>query len=241
MALHFLSDLHLEESRPEVVDAFVRYLGEQARGAEAVFILGDLFEAYVGDDDDSILNASIASALASLSSSGVSIHFQHGNRDFLLGDDYARACGMSLLGAAHDLDIAGARVLLAHGDALCTDDHAYQQFRLQSRNPAWQAHVLAQPLAVRRAMATQARQASAAHMATLSESIMDVNDGTVHAFMRAHAASLLVHGHTHRPRTHRFELDGRPVERVVLPAWHEAGGVLSVDDGAREMMVIPFR
>ena len=171
----FFSDLHLDDSRPEAFDWLRSLLEGPARSAEAVYILGDLFEYWIGDDAVPPLAARFADLTATLDREGVAVHFQHGNRDFLLGEDFAGRAGMSLMPEAQVVDLYGTPTLLMHGDSLCTDDTAYQAFRAQSRNPAWQAAVLARTVAERIAMAQEARTASAEHAGTTSMDIMDVN------------------------------------------------------------------
>ncbi len=207
-----------------------------ARETEALYILGDLFDAWIGDDDDAPLAGEVAAELHALSATGTRLYFQHGNRDFLLGEDYAQRCGMELLPEAFVLEHADGPILLMHGDTLCTDDVAYQQFRRQSRDPAWQAAMLAQPLAARRALAAQARTASAAHTSTTSMAIMDVNEDAVSRAMSAHNVQRVIHGHTHRPATHRYP-EGR--ERIVLAPWHVAGHALRVAHDGVTLIVLP--
>lgn len=230
----FISDLHLDDSRPEVNALFGDFLAGQARAADALYILGDLFEAWIGDDDPSDTGRFVAAKLRALSDSGVPVHFMHGNRDFLVGHAYAERAGMTLLPDPSVVVLHGRPVLLMHGDTLCTDDVAYQQFRAQSRDPQWQAGFLAQPLAARQAFAGQARAASRAHQAGLREAgamdaITDVAPATVEATLRTFGIDTLVHGHTHRPAVHALDVDGRACTRTVLGDWHEQGSVLRVD------------
>ena len=234
MTTLFVSDLHLDPARPEITRLFAEFLDGEARSADALYILGDLFEAWVGDDDPSEIGASVADRLAALAASGVPVYFMHGNRDFLLGADYARRAGMVLLEDPTVVDLHGRRALLMHGDTLCTDDAAYQQFRAQTRDPAWQAQFLAQPLAARLAFAQQARAASQARQGELRdagtmETITDVAPAAVEAAFRAHGVDLLIHGHTHRPAVHALDIDGQACKRVVLGDWYEQGSVLRVD------------
>ncbi|HEY7872522.1 MAG TPA: UDP-2,3-diacylglucosamine diphosphatase [Rudaea sp.] len=221
----FISDLHLDESRPHLVDAFEELFAFEARGAQALYILGDLFESYIGDDDDAPLNARVAHATRKLRDAGVPVYFMHGNRDFLLGEDYAARAGMTLLADPVVIELAGERVLLMHGDTLCTDDAAYLKFRALVRDPAWQRAFLARPLAERRAFAAQARGESRKHTAMAKPEIMDVNQSAVEAAMRAHGVHRLIHGHTHRPTTHHFDVDGMNAERIVLGDWYEQSSV----------------
>src|SRR5512135_2350829 len=229
MSTLFISDLHLDPARPHIVELFTRFLATDARQAQALYILGDLFESWIGDDDDCALAAEVAQALSALRDRGVPVFFMHGNRDFLLGRDYARRAGMTLLTDPAVLEFGGERTLLMHGDTLCIDDLDYQKFRTQVRDPAWQAQFLARPLDERRAFAARARAESARHTAGAKPVIMDVNPAAVAAAMREHGVLTLIHGHTHRPATHRFELDGKAAERIVLGDWYEQSSVLRLN------------
>ena len=223
----FISDLHLDESRPQIVELFKQFLRGEARRADALYILGDLFESWIGDDDDGALAGEVAADLAAVRDAGVAAFFMHGNRDFLLGADYAARAGITLLHDPTVIELDGERTLLMHGDTLCTDDAAYQDFRAVVRNPDWQKQFGARPLAERRAFAAQARAESLKHTANSSAEIMDVNQAAVVAIMREHGVRRLIHGHTHRPATHEFELDGHSAERIVLGDWYEQGSVLT--------------
>ena len=229
MTTLFVSDLHLDDARPHIVADFERFCAGEARQADALYVLGDLFEAYIGDDDDAALNARIADALHGAADAGVPVHFIVGNRDFLLGEDYAHRCGMHLLDDGVDIDLYGTPTLILHGDVLCTDDAAYLAFRKQVRDPAWQAAFLARPLAERRAFAAQARDASRAHTSQTDMAIMDVNHSAVERALRQAGVARMIHGHTHRPAIHDFMLDGEPAQRIVLGDWYEQGSVLRVD------------
>ncbi|MBX9402121.1 UDP-2,3-diacylglucosamine diphosphatase [Lysobacter sp. BMK333-48F3] len=239
MTTLFISDLHLDPERPQITDLFGRFVRDEARGADALYILGDLFEAWVGDDDPAETGAFVAAELKALADSGVPVYFIRGNRDFLLGTDYAARAGMRLLPDPSVVVLYGRPTLIGHGDLLCTDDVAYQQFRAQTRHPAWQAQFLAQPLAARLAFAQQARAASKAHQAGLRdagrmETITDVSPQTVAETFARYGIDRIVHGHTHRPAVHALEVAGRACERIVLGDWYEQGSVLRVDrDGAR--------
>jgi UDP-2,3-diacylglucosamine hydrolase len=224
----FISDLHLDDARPHIVEDFERFCAGEARDADALYVPGDLFEAYVGDDDDAPLNARVAAALHGVADAGVPVHFIVGNRDFLLREDYARRCGMDILEDGVVVDLYGTPTLVLHGDVLCTDDAAYLAFRKQVRDPAWQAAFLARPLAERRAFAAQARDASRAHTSTTDMAIMDVSQTAVETAMRSAGVMRMIHGHTHRPAIHDFALDGKPAQRIVLGDWYEQGSVLRV-------------
>jgi UDP-2,3-diacylglucosamine hydrolase len=234
MAALFIADLHLDPSRPQITDLFERYLAsDEVRHADALYILGDLVEAWIGDDDDAELPMRIAAATRAVRDAGVPVYFMVGNRDFLLGQAFAARAGLTLLDDGTVHDIHGRRTLLMHGDVLCTDDLAYQAVRRQVRTPEWQAQILAMPLQARRAFAAKAREDSKAHTGNTMESIMDVNADAVAETMRKAGVTRLIHGHTHRPAVHDFQLDGAPAQRIVLGDWYEQGSVLRVDaDGA---------
>ena len=227
MSTLFISDLHLDPARPYIVELFTRFVARDARRAEALYILGDLFESWVGDDDDSPLAHQVVQSLSELNQAGVPVFFMHGNRDFLLGQAYAERAGMTLLNDPTVVEFAGERTLLMHGDTLCTDDVAYQEFRAVVRNPDWQKQFRARSLSERHAFAAQARAESVKHTAGAKPEIMDVNQAAVIAAMRKHGVRTLIHGHTHRPATHRFDLDGQAAERIVLGDWYEQSSVLT--------------
>ena len=231
MTTLFISDLHLDASRPHITRLFVDFVRDEARQASALYILGDLFEAWIGDDAADETADQVAAALAELHDHGVPCFFIHGNRDFLLGDAYARRARMTLLPDPCVIEIEGERVLLMHGDTLCTDDVPYQAFRAQSHSPAWQHAFLSQPIAKRQAFAEQARAESTRYTRSVADAITDVNADAVHAALRENKASRLIHGHTHRPAVHRIDLDGTPAERSVLGDWYEQGSMLRMDGG----------
>lgn len=227
MTTLFISDLHLDESRPQIVELFEQFLRGEARSAAGLYILGDLFESWIGDDDDRPLAGTVATALHGLVTHGVPIFFIHGNRDFLLGGDYARRAGMTLLDDPQVIDLDGERVLIMHGDTLCTDDVEYQKFRTLVRDARWQQQFLARPLSERRAFAAQARGESRKHTAAAKPEIMDVNPAAVVATMHTHGVRRLIHGHTHRPGLHRLGVDRQAAERIVLGDWYEQSSVLT--------------
>jgi UDP-2,3-diacylglucosamine hydrolase len=222
----FISDLHLTAGDAETTRRFVDFIEGPARGATELYILGDLFEAWIGDDDDDPRIAPIVAALAGLTAAGVPCALMHGNRDFLLGPRFCAATGCRLLGDYEQVTINEQRVLLTHGDLLCTDDTRYMTLRTELRSPVWQREFLAKSLAERRQIASDLRQLSATEIAAKSAYIMDVNQGAVERTMREFGVSLLVHGHTHRPDVHRFALDGQPAARIVLGAWYEQASIL---------------
>lgn len=222
MSKLFVSDLHLDASRPAATDSFLELLSGPARQASSVFILGDLFEAWVGDDDDEPWLDPVLAALADLTDSGVSCAFMHGNRDFLIGDEFASATGVELLDDYATVQIDGRPILLTHGDLLCTDDTRYMTLRGQLRNQEWKAEFLSKPLAERRRIAFELRAMSKSEMAAKPSDIMDVNDETVTSVMREHGVTTLIHGHTHRPAFHRWSVDGEDAVRIVLGDWYTA-------------------
>jgi UDP-2,3-diacylglucosamine hydrolase len=236
MTTLFISDLHLDPARPHITDLFGRFIASEARKADALYILGDLFEAWVGDDDPSDVGGFVAGALCSLRDAGVPVYFMRGNRDFLLGDAYARRAGMTILPDPAVVMLHGNPTLLMHGDLLCTDDVAYQQFRAQTRNPEWQRQFLAQPLPARLAFAGQARAASRAHQSGLQsqglmEAITDVAPATVDTTLSRYGIDTLIHGHTHRPAVHEHA----GARRIVLGDWYEQGSVLRIDAQGAEL------
>lgn len=239
MTALFISDLHLDDSRPHITSLFEHYLaGDEVRQADALYILGDLVEAWVGDDDDAELPNRIARATTAVRDAGVPVYFIVGNRDFLLGETYAKRAGMTLIedGAVHDL--YGTPTLLMHGDVLCTDDVAYQQLRRQLRSPEWKAQVLAMPLEARRTLAAKARAESRGHTSGADETLLDVNADAVAQAMHNAGVTHLIHGHTHRPAIHHFQLDGQTAERIVLGDWYEQGSVLRVGPEGSQLRTI---
>lgn len=233
MSTLFISDLHLDDSRPEISSLFLDFLKHDAVQTQALYILGDLFEAWVGDDDNSDLGKTITQALCELSEKDIPIFFMRGNRDFLIGQDFAKRAGLQILADPCVLELYGKPTLLMHGDLLCSDDIAYQAFRSQVRSDAWQAQFLSQPLAARQAFATQARAASKQHQSGLineqQENIMDVTQTTVHALMKRYGVTRLIHGHTHRPAIHQFHNEETSLQRIVLGDWYSQGSVLEVN------------
>jgi UDP-2,3-diacylglucosamine hydrolase len=224
MALLFISDLHLDGARPDTIDRFLAFVAGRARGVETLYILGDLFEAWIGDDDTDPSMKPVIAALASLHKAGIPCAVMHGNRDFLLGRRFQCATGCRLLEDYESIDLGGGeRLLVTHGDLLCTGDAEYMALRRTVRDPAWQRNFLAKPLAERRELADRLRNMSRAETAAKPEDIMDVSQAAVEETMRRFGVRRLLHGHTHRPGVHEFRLDGAPATRVVLGAWHERG------------------
>lgn len=226
MNLLFISDLHLDESRPEVTESFLTFLKDRASKADALYILGDFFEVWIGDDDDAPLASTIQQQLLKLSQGGTAVFIMHGNRDFLYGERFCETSGASLLSDPTVIELAGKSCLLMHGDSLCTDDAEYMAFRQQARNPAWQEQLLSQPLEARRQLAQQLRQQSKSMSAMKAEDIMDVNSDAVTQVLAEHNADILIHGHTHRPARHLLD-NGK--ERIVLGDWHDKAWCISAD------------
>lgn len=240
MTTLFIADLHLDPERPAITELFGTFIDEEAARADALYILGDLFEAWVGDDDPSDAGAFVADKLQALAASGVPVRFIRGNRDFLLGAEYAARCGMSLLDEPLVIDLYGTPTVILHGDLLCTDDVAYQQFRMQTRDPRWQAQFLAQPLDARLAFAAQARAASKARYGELvtagtAEVVGDVAKDAVDALFATSGVRRMIHGHTHRPAVHD---EGHGNTRIVLGDWYEQGSVLRVSEAGVDLATL---
>ncbi len=227
----FVSDLHLDAAWPRAIEQFLGFLDTAAPAAEALYVLGDLFEAWIGDDDPDPHRARVCEGLQRLTQRGIPCYVMHGNRDFLLHSGFEARTGCQLLRDPTVIDLYGESVLLTHGDALCTRDRAYQHLRAIVRRPRWQRRFLRLSVATRRALAEAARAGSRAHTGMQPGEIMDVTEGAVAAAMRACGTRLLVHGHTHRPAIHELELDGLSARRIVLGAWYEQGSCLVWERG----------
>ncbi len=224
----FISDLHLSAERPAIIDLFRRFLRERASRSDALYILGDLFEYWIGDDD--ALQSGylpVINELRTLTAAGTPVYLMHGNRDFLLGSGFEEATGTHLLPEPAVIDLYGERVMLMHGDTLCTDDVEYQKFRSMVRDPAWIAQFVAKDITQRQTIVRSLRETSKAATAEKKPEIMDVNQGAVEAAMRSRGVLRLIHGHTHRPALHGFMLDGQPAKRMVLGDWYGQGSVLA--------------
>jgi len=232
----FISDLHLSGERPAINRRFFAFLREQAPRAAVLYVLGDLFEYWIGDEeldaaDGDPLARKVAEAFGALSRKGIGVCLMHGNRDFLIGKRFCEVSGARLLDDPSVEKIGGARTLLMHGDTLCTDDVDYQAWRKVARSREWQREFLAQSLPERRKALQALREKSKEVVGAKPAEIMDVNDGAVREALRAHSLTRLVHGHTHRPARHELEVDGRRCERWVLPDWYGKGGYLEVSGG----------
>ena len=226
----FISDLHLHATRPTTSAAFFHFMNDDATSARVLYVLGDLFEYWVGDDqlDHDPLALDVANALKRRANEGVSIFFMRGNRDFLIGPRFAEAAGLTLLDDPTVIDVDGKQWLLLHGDTLCTDDVDYQRFRLEARDPTWQSAFLAKPYAERVTIAQSIRERSTTEKATKAEDIMDVSPATVTAVFRQHGYIDMIHGHTHRPARHIHFIDGHECIRHVLADWHDVAQTISL-------------
>lgn len=239
MTVLFASDLHLDPGRPDITRQFLDFLAGPATEASALYLLGDLFEAWLGDDVPDPLGAELASALSALAARGTAVYVMQGNRDFLLGDGFCARGQATLLPDPVVVSHAFGRVLLTHGDALCTADAAYQRLRSLLRDPEVQRALLSLPAAARRALATEARAGSRAHLADASAYITDVDPAAVAAVLRASGVDVLLHGHTHRPAIHTLDVDGRRCTRIVLGDWHAAGSYLRWDEAGYALVTLP--
>jgi UDP-2,3-diacylglucosamine hydrolase len=237
---YFIADLHLCENRPDITACFLRFLKNDAIAAEKLYILGDLFEAWVGDDDDSPYLKTIADALTQLSLTGTKIYYIHGNRDFLLGKRFAKKANIYLLPEIDTIDLYGQHVIIMHGDTLCTRDIDYQVFRKKSRSWWWQTAIKSLPLFVRKKIAANYRKKSASATAMKSQEIMDVTESEVIDCLEKYKSQLLIHGHTHRPAVHKVFANDADAERIVLGDWYEQGAWLKVTPDSIELLNQPL-
>ncbi|MDA0705265.1 MAG: UDP-2,3-diacylglucosamine diphosphatase [Proteobacteria bacterium] len=229
MSTLFISDLHLEAERPDIGNQFIEFLKTEAMEADDLYILGDLFEAWVGDDDPNTHYAKIKMAIRKVVDKGVPVYFMHGNRDFMIGRRFTNETGVVILTDPYPVDMYGQKALLSHGDVLCTDDAQYQRVRLMTRDPDWQASILAKPLKERLRIAEEARRQSLERTLNMTMNIMDVNQDAVRRVITEHGVDVLLHGHTHRPGIHSIDLGNRKAQRIVLGDWYRQGSVLRWD------------
>jgi UDP-2,3-diacylglucosamine hydrolase len=232
----FISDLHIDASRPAITEQFLSFLAAEATQADALYILGDLFESWIGDDAPDAAQSAAIAGIHGLTTLGVPCFVMHGNRDFLLSEQFCRMSGAQLLPDPLIVTLYGEPVLVMHGDALCTDDRAYQRLRATVREPDWQRQFLALSIESRRALAGAARVGSQAHTAALEYTIADVNNDSVAAALRGAGTATLLHGHTHRPAIHALQVDGRPCTRIVLGDWYDQGSLLRWDQNGPELV-----
>ena len=235
MTTLFISDLHIDAAQPAILAQFLEFLRTEAKDAAALYILGDLFESWIGDDAADAAQSAAIAGLSTLTASGVPCFVMHGNRDFLLSRRFCEMSGTQLLHDPLIITLYGEAVLVMHGDALCTDDHAYQRLRATVRDVDWQRQFLALSIESRRALAGAARAGSQAHTAAMEHAITDVNADSVAMALRDAGTATLLHGHTHRPAIHALEVDGRPRTRIVLGDWYDQGSVLRWDQQGPEL------
>ncbi len=223
MAVYFISDLHLNLQQPAMTAGFLNYL-KSLNDAERLYILGDFFEAWIGDDVSTPLNDAVEQGLKALSDSGCKLFIMHGNRDFLIGDAFCQRTGATLIDENTVIQLGDQQVLLLHGDHLCLDDVEYQKVRLMLRNPVWQADFLSKTIPERIEFAKQARDQSKASGQMKADDIMDVTQSAVDEALNQSNTRIMIHGHTHRPKVHEWELDGQQRQRWVLGDWSESQG-----------------
>lgn len=240
MTTLFISDLHLHPARPAIIEGFIAYLASIRGEAESLYILGDLFEAWIGDDSPEPAYQPVKSALKQCVEHGTPVFMMHGNRDFLIGQTFERETSCTLIDDPTLVDLYGTPTLLMHGDSLCTDDSDYQALRLRLRDPEWQRQALSLPLEERLQLAREARELSELSSRDKDAYIMDVNREEVLRRMQQHGAEQLIHGHTHRPGEHDLTLDGRPLKRLVLGDWYEQGSVLEVAAGSHRLLTLDW-
>ena len=235
----FVSDLHLEADRPDIGEQFINFLKTDVLEADDLYILGDLFEAWVGDDDPNTHYARIKMAIRKVVDKGIPVYFMHGNRDFMIGHQFANETGVEILQDPYPVTMYGERTLLSHGDALCIDDVQYQSVRKMVRDPAWQKSILEKPLKERLRIAEEARRQSLEQTINMNLNIMDVNPEEVVRVIRKHEVDVLVHGHTHRPDVHTIDLGHRKAKRIVLGDWYTQGSVLRWDLRGPKLQAMP--
>ena len=241
MSTLFISDLHLSGERPDIVKLFLEFIATRAQESDTLYILGDLFEVWLGDDFIPPEAQVILNALRDYSNSGRSLYVMHGNRDFLMGERFAELTGCELLPDPSIIDLYGTKTLIGHGDLLCTDDVDYMSFRQQVRNKDWQTAFLAKSVEERIAIAKQARQESKKQTSSIAEEIMDANQNTVEQVMLEHSVNQMIHGHTHRPNTHTFDLENQQRTRIVLGDWYEQGSLLECSEQGCNLQSLPLK
>ena len=240
MADFFISDLHLQPGRTDLANAFYRFTREQLKPDDSLYILGDFFDAWIGDDEDEDFYLTVKKHITDTTSNGNPICFIHGNRDFLLGSRFVNETGIKLLSEPYPLKLHNDNVLLLHGDSLCTDDIEYMQFRRQVRDPQWQQQILSLPLHQRRLMAAELRAKSKSMTSNKAADIMDVNQQEVKKLFLEYNVSKIIHGHTHRPKRHKIESGEQNLERIVLGDWDKNGWFLKVVDGEYDLINFPI-
>ena len=239
MAFCFISDLHLQDDRPEITEAFISFIEGTASKAERLYVLGDFFEAWIGDDDESDLTSLVKKTLVKLSKS-TEIYAMHGNRDFLIGSRFAEEANLVLIDDPKKEEMFNQSVLLMHGDLLCTDDVDYQSFRETTRDPSWRKEFLSKSISERKKIAKELRTISKEATGRKKEDIMDVSQNEVFRIMEEFSVNLLIHGHTHRPSTHRISVNGIPAKRIVLGDWDNHGWFIWMDANSCELKKFPI-
>ncbi len=237
---YFISDLHLSADRPDITQCLEDFLQTHALTADALYVLGDLFEYWIGDDDRSDFNEQIALMFKQVSDTGVPIYFIHGNRDFLIREKFAKRAGMTLLSEQAVIDLYGTPTLILHGDELCTQDIAYQKFRRKARSWWWPRIILSLPLSLRRYLAKRGRETSQKNQQKLTMEIMDVSPPEVVNYLERFGVQRMIHGHTHRPALHDLEANQKPAQRIVLGDWYDQGSMLQVTPENIELTNMPL-
>lgn len=238
---YFIADLHLAENRPDITACFLSFIENDAVKAEQLYILGDLFEVWFGDDYKTKLTESVIDAIKVLSNTGTKVYFIHGNRDFLLGKNYAKQADMFLLPEKHLIELYGEKILLMHGDTLCTRDIDYQKFRKKSRSWWWQGFMTNLPLWLRKRIADNYRKKSKQAQQMKSQDIMDVTESEVVKDLEEYNCQLIIHGHTHRPNIHELKANNKPAQRIVLGDWYEQGAWLKVTPTTKTLLKTLFK
>ncbi|UZE94675.1 UDP-2,3-diacylglucosamine diphosphatase [Alkalimarinus alittae] len=237
MTTLFISDLHLEEKRPEIIEAFFNFLDTKAQGIDALYILGDFFEAWIGDDENTPLQLSVKQKLKAVSESGTQLFLMHGNRDFLMGPLFCEETGAQLLEDPSVVNLYGQDILLMHGDSLCTHDLEYMKFRKNMRDEQWQTLFLKRSLPERQLVAQQLRTISQAKNKGKAQEIMDVTPSEVVSSLKKHGVDILIHGHTHRPAVHKFEIDSKAAKRIVLGDWDKYVWYIEANDSGKIALI----
>jgi len=240
MTTLFISDLHLEIGRPDITRAFSQFIKEEALNADALYILGDLFEVWIGDDLNNTFTMQILSLLNEVSSAGIPVFLMNGNRDFLIGNVFCKAARCTLLPDPSLITINNELILLCHGDHLCTEDRDYMKFRDMVRGQPWQSQFLGKSIEERLRIASNLREGSQAKKQETNTDIQDVNHSEIIPFMEKFGVRTLIHGHTHRPATHQFDIKNKPAVRIVLGDWFGQISVLRVNNGNYNLESTPF-
>jgi len=238
MTTFFISDIHISEQYPEIGEQLIDFLENQAQQSDALYILGDLFEYWLGDDDTNPEYKKIQSALKLFTDKKTPTYFIHGNRDFLIGETFAHETGIKILSDPSIIELYGERILISHGDIFCTDDVEYQSSRKQTRDPNWQKMILEKPLKERKVFANEAREKSSIYTQKINEVLMDVNQSETNKTFEKYGLNRIIHGHTHKPAIHNSMINGELYKRIVLGDWYEQGSVLKWDQSGPELVTL---